>query len=296
MKMKNLDKLLSPARLSEADWSDLRRIRRESQELGSVSQTSEKYQDDILDAVYKSAYNGGHIIELGIFRGGLSCQLAYLSKILGVDCILVDISQEYCDITIHLLRQLDLLHERVRVLAGTVHDLFIQYNCIYGPPAAIVVDALHTYNGVRIDICNILAQAPSVPVIGFHDWALRSDLALRRQSGIAHHVNGVSNAVMDVIGDSDALHPIGMMGEGKVSIGAESYDYMEEGYPEGMLLFPELLDRMAFNIALSFCGCFPPDRACEMQFYAGVQNTFQNSRWIRLGIKLGFLKETSRYH
>jgi len=253
-----------------------------------------KYQDDVLDAVYKSAYNGGHIIELGLFKGGLSVQLAYLSKKLGVDLILVDISKEYYDTTLHHLRELGLFHDKVRLIHGTVEDLYAQIDCTYSPPAAIVVDALHTYNGVRTDISTILSYSPSVPVVAFHDFGLRSNYAKARENNLPHHVNNVDRAILDVISNYNALHPIGEYGKGGCGNVDNNFSYIKKNLPEGVLLFPELLTNQAFMTAYSYCAFANTVKdingGVQQSKLSNVYYAVKHSRWIKLGKKLGFLK------
>jgi len=301
MKKNNLSTLLSSNTLSDDDWGAIQKIREKRDSLGIRSLTSEQYQNDILDACFRSlSINGGPIIELGIFQGALSCQLAYLARKYNRPLILVDISPEFCEMTKTHLLQLELAEDnndrKTIFITGTVKDLFMQFDFHNKPPCFIVVDADHTYRGARIDLCTILSNVPNIPVIGFHDYGVKNDerLQMEHPDGSKMIVYGIYKAILDVIGDDNALHPIGKIGGKNKEYGNDGFNYIDEGEPEGALLFPALLDRTSFIMAYSFMASESDRRVAFDVIPAALHDdliyALKNSRWIKLGRKLGFCK------
>ena len=253
MTKKDLSTFLCDNTLSHEDLERIQQIRKKSLELGKKSQSSEKYQNDVIDACYKAlSCHGGKIVEIGALRGGLSVQLSYLSKQFNRELVIVDISPEFCSETEKHLCEQNLMHENVKIITGTVDDLFHQTDCMLGSPCIIIVDALHTYKGAKIDLCKILSHAPNTPVCVFHDYRLRTDDVQRCLNGLHQHENDVKGAILDVVGCEEVLHPIGNTSDDSEKR-LSSFEYNGKGLPEGVILFPRLLDRFSFVLANTFC-------------------------------------------
>ena len=297
---KDLSALLSPKTLPDDDWDAMHKIREKRDSLSIPSLTSGQYQNDILDACFKSlSVHGGPIVEIGIFQGALSCQLAYLAEKYNRPLILVDISPEFCEMTKnHLLQLGGRGGGGVTLITGTVRNLFKQFDFHNKPPCFIVVDADHTYKGAKTDLCTILSNVPNVPVIGFHDYGVKTDEYLQMQHPEGpQHVYGIYKAILDVTGGNNALHPIGKIG-GKERIYGREFNYIDEEESEGALLFPALLDRISFIMAYSHITAdtvpesvnMPPLYAPPTSLPNELIYALKHSRWIKLGKKLGFLK------
>ena len=255
---KDLDILLAPRQLDATDIANIDSIREKSRSLEKGSWTSLQYQDEIIDALTRAAsMQGGCILEVGILRGGLTCQLAYFAKKYKRDLYLVDIEAEMIETTKAHLESQNLLNDNIHFEHGDLTEFFRRNTFLRIPPCFVVVDALHSYYAVRHDVCSILANIPNVPVIAFHDYGLRAPTVRQIANDYPWDLNldAVDIAIHDVIGNStDALHPIGAKnGRGDVDL-TNITGYTDIGSCEGVLLFPGLLDVSAFSTAYSYCA------------------------------------------
>ena len=241
-------------------------------------------------------YIVGQSLSLAFFKAGLSCQLAYLAKKFDRPLILTDISQEFIEDTKQHLLQHG-FQKDLHFVLGTIKDLFLKFPFAKKPPCFFVVDADHTYKGARFDLCNILHYTPNIPVIGFHDYGVESDesMQMERSNNADMIVYGIDDAILDVIGDETALHPVGEIGEKVRKYGNDGFNYLIEGQPEGVLLFPKMIDRVSFITANSFMACvlagnkdLPPENISPLD--AEIMYALKHSRWIKLGRKLELLK------
>ncbi len=183
-----------------------------------------------------------------------------------------------------------MLSDKIQFIAGSVHDLFKQVDFRFRPPCFIVVDADHSYAGAKTDLCAILSRVPNVPALAFHDYDDLTDGKMLSEHPEADQVVcGISRAIRDVIGDDGALHPVGIIhGESEKRSPAFGYSYGKKGGREGVILFPELLDRTAFIMAQTFCAAGWSAPADDQ-----LKHAFTHSRWIKLGRKLGFMKSAT---
>ena len=294
--------LLSSAELSGPDIENLEKIRKKSKELEKQSLTSTEYQSSTLDALNKAIHlHGGPIIELGVYKGGLSCQLCYLSKQHDRDIYIIDVSSEYIEMARQQIIDQGLLHSKVHFFVGNLCTFFEEHNFQLLPPCMIVVDGDHSYFGVREDLCNILFHTPDVPVVVLHDFGLRYDNSTRRAE------NNVSGAILDITGDTNALIPIGFLGDGT----KRDDCYFQKGYPEGVILFPSLLKPAVFSVAYSYCAAasqkflVKKHKTEHTNLYNELQQQKEHnallcshlsrSRWIKTGRRIGFLKWIGKF-
>ena len=77
---------------------ELDQMREELANIGNFSQTSDKYQDDILALVRSSSEYGTGIVEIGCYRGGLTVQIAKLAAELGLKLDVVDVDEGYLQV------------------------------------------------------------------------------------------------------------------------------------------------------------------------------------------------------
>ena len=255
---KDLDILLAPKQLEDSDMARIEEIRQKSISFTKESWTSLLYQNEIVDALTRAAsIQGGSILEVGILRGGLSCQLAYFAHKYKRNLYLVDTEVEMIEASKKHLEDQDLLRPNIHFTHGNITDFFRQHSFLRIPPCFVVVDALHSYNAVRHDACTVLANIPNTPVIAFHDYGLRSPTVRQIANDYPWDLNldAVDIAIHDVIGNcTDALHPIGFK-DGKGDIDKTNITgYAEKGSCEGVLMFPELLDVSAFTAAYAYCA------------------------------------------
>jgi len=255
IKQLDLNDLLSTCQLEKIDLKHLSLIREKSHILKKGSWTSLEYQNEILDALNRSAaVHAGPIIEIGSYHGGLTVQLAYFARKFNRDFYVIDILSDMLDITKQHLIDHDSLTPNIRFFHGTVSEFFNEHTFMYIPPCFVVVDALHTYYGARHDVCTILSNIPNAPVIGFHDFGLRTDSILLKENGQNPEIQAVDKAILDIIDkDINSLHPIGIIGE---KSNERRTGYFEHGLPEGVLLFPTLLNTSAISTAYAYCSWY----------------------------------------
>jgi hypothetical protein len=122
----------------------------------------------------------------------------------------------------------------------------------------VIVDADHSYHGAKIDLCTIINKIPNTPVIGFHDYGYINDefLQMDHPNNAGMIVYGIKKAILDVIGDERTLHPVGEIGSVEKEYAGHDFCYLPEGEHEGVLLFPQLLDRMSFIMANTFLSSY----------------------------------------
>lgn len=184
-----------PARAGEV-WPKVLAVRAACQQNGSFSWTSLRYQNDALRFLLQNAGQGGCVIEVGCYNGGLSVQLALVASHLSLPFYTMDIDENAVIKTRELLSGFG--HEQgVTVFHGGLTAFAGQFH-LPDRAALIVIDGDHSYAGARDDIqaFNALSHYPFAAV--FHDYCLRSP----------HTDERVNEAVADELPQA-VLIPIG---------------------------------------------------------------------------------------
>jgi len=148
-----------------------RDIRKRLNEIGSKSQTTDKFQDDVISFILDNSDKGDVVIEVGCYRGGLSTTLAYTCKILGYPLFLVDKSQKHLEITRSTVRYFGF--NDVEYFLGTFAD-FVEQNSLDQQPLSVIIDGNHRYEFVMEDIRSLRRLDKSPYAVIFHDFSLRS--------------------------------------------------------------------------------------------------------------------------
>jgi hypothetical protein len=174
----------------ETSMSDLEleRIRARLAAEGNHSQTTRKFQDDLLFFANKFAAHGNCVIEVGCFRGGMSAQLAYLARKLGQRFEVIDIDAnnlEYARAAAEMAGGSDSV--------GFHHGDFQSFVATADPkirPTLVLIDGDHRYNGVIADIRTLYSMSSRPYSAAFHDFSLRmvaSELSdIRVDLALAH--------------------------------------------------------------------------------------------------------------
>lgn len=233
--------------LPETLAEEISAIRQHSMRLKLYSETTGPYQDDVLELVARTRNHPGPVLELGVYHGGLSVQLAHVLRAQGRRLVCLDISGKMLEIARRHFQSLGMPTDNVTFLQGTVVD----YYDSQPRAAAVIIDADHSYWAVRNDLCHILAHNGDAHAILLHDYNLRVDYI--KEPGCTKDYVDVNRAVLDVCGDAGSILPIGTVGAGQY-IG-EGGPYVEQGVNEGAALFPPLLPADAFARAAAHVAC-----------------------------------------
>lgn len=208
---------------------ELDQMREELAKIGNFSQTSDKYQDDILALVRSSSEFGTGIVEIGCYRGGLTVQIAKLAAELGLKLDVVDVDEGYLQVARSTVAHFGLQDS----VAFHLMDFptFIQNAWDGDHKGTIVVDGDHHYAGVVADIRAIRSMRPQPYAIAFHDYSLR--YSLEELADVR-----VDRAIEDEFGGSVQLLPIGEIagnGHMRTAPGPDGH-YHERGKSEGVVI------------------------------------------------------------
>ena len=136
----------------------------------SLSQTTLSYQADVFETTINCLEEGDCVIEVGVFKGGISCQLAFLLEDTGKTLVLIEVVDEYLQWSKQLIQDIGLTTPAT-YFNGTLEQFVNAHPDI--KPSLIIVDADHSYKGVCYDIQQIKRiKTPPVAAI-FHDLSLR---------------------------------------------------------------------------------------------------------------------------
>jgi hypothetical protein len=182
----------------------LREIREDCQKVASFSWTSEKYQIDILSFIADHQDRGFGVIEVGCYRGGLSCLLAELCRALDWPFYTMDIDLAATEITSTMLARFG-LDRLSTVFLGDLRT-FARKIDLSLTPTLIVLDGDHRYEAVVDDIRSTYSLNQRPYAAAFHDYSLRHPTTNER----------VNDAVADNFGVDIAVRHIGvqMVGDG----------------------------------------------------------------------------------
>jgi hypothetical protein len=209
--------------------TEIERIREQLTELGAASLTSRRFQNEVLDLVVQNAEMGDCLVEVGCYRGGLTAQLAFIAQRLGKRFISVDNDLSYIDIARRTVEAIvpgapiTFFHGTLAEYANTPVS---EAKCIL-----VVIDGLHSYQGVRQDIEALYCIDP-LPHIGvFHDFGLRTE----------DGDTAVDRALFDTFGQGFNYRPIGVMGGPLSGLPTRSSpgpwkDYFVDDVPEGVYI------------------------------------------------------------
>jgi predicted O-methyltransferase YrrM len=230
----------------------LERIRAKSAELGHASWTSIEYQDDVISSILRTASHPGPVVEVGLFHGGLSVQIAYVCNHIEKDYFAIDISSECIDITQKHLEALNIDKERTVFFTGTL-EAFAKIYLLNIPPAVIIIDAFHIYTAVRNDLAACLTYFPNAVLVVMHDYALTYNPSYVVQKRNLGYFSDVKNPIHHIIGNNAPMLRMGYTGNGEPAI-YRKYDTSDlvnaaifrEGEPEGVGILLELLMPDAF--------------------------------------------------
>lgn len=238
---------LPPVPLPPGLAGEIAEIRQRSTALGWASETTSTYQDAVLEMVARTHDHPGPVLELGVYHGGLSVQLAHLLRVQGRRLICLDISHTMLDITRKHFQTLGLPTDHVAFFAGTGDDFYDSRE----RPSAVIIDADHSYNAARHDLACVLTHNGDTRAILLHDYCLRVDY-VKDPTCTKDYVQ-VARAVHDICGDDPSLLPIGEEGRGQYM--GEAASYVETGVSEGMVIFPECLPSETFARAAAHVAC-----------------------------------------
>lgn len=149
--------------------STLNELRNILNQKACPSETSYEYQNDALSYVVDCLGAGDSVIEVGVFNGGLSSQLAFVMENSGKKLFLVEISRKHLDKTRSLITELNIATE-VIYFHGDLDRLNSSHII---EPSTVIIDANHDYVNVKNDISS-LRKFPAQPACTvFHDNGLR---------------------------------------------------------------------------------------------------------------------------
>ncbi len=182
------------------DQGEIIGIRKKMAEIGSTSHTSIKFQDDLLRWIAEAAPHGESIIEVGCYKGGLTSQIAYAAKQLGLVFDVIDIDHHYLNVAAAAVAAVG-LQDYARFHAMDLAS-FVEKTGGQGKVALVFVDGEHRYHGVVAD-CRAIKTFSAIPHAAvFHDYSLRY------ADGELSDVR-VDLGIKDEFGDSVRLVPIG---------------------------------------------------------------------------------------
>lgn len=146
-------------------------IRQKLLEHNRASQTSEKFQDDILQFIIDNKDQGHSIIEVGCFYGGFSSQLAFVAKMCNLTLDVIDIDKGYLNHAADTLEKVGLRsHATMNLMPFSE---FVQVKAEHPKPVLVFIDGDHRYDGVVADI-RAMRQLHNQPfACAFHDYSLR---------------------------------------------------------------------------------------------------------------------------
>jgi hypothetical protein len=208
----------------------LAQIRRTLTQIERSSDTSAKFQDDLLGFIEQNHFNGFSVVEVGCYVGGLTAQLAFVAKKFNLEFDVIDIDPGYLNVAANTVDRVGLT-ECVRFHAIDLTS-FVRNSPGYGKPTLVFVDADHRYDGVVTDIRAIKSFASRPYACAFHDFSLRY------ADGPLTDVR-VDCAIMDEFGPGAPLTFIGeIAGQGttlRTEPGADRH-FHEHGQSEGVLI------------------------------------------------------------
>lgn len=220
-------------------YSALEEIRTLLSEKKSSSQTTLRYQADVFETMINCLEEGDCVIEIGVFKGGISCQLAFLLENTGKTLVLIDVVDEYLQWIQQLIQEIG-IKTPVIYFTGTLEQFVNEYFQI--KPSLIIVDADHKYKGVRDDIQSIKRMKYQPVAVVFHDLSLRycrskNALQVRVDKAIvdSYLMYGYKYKEIGALRlCKDVKEPL--QGIINVSAEREDYHYHDKSYSEGMLV------------------------------------------------------------
>jgi hypothetical protein len=218
-------------------YISLEEIRTFLSENKSDSQTTLAYQIDVFENVINCLNAGDCVIEVGAFKGGLSCQLAFLLEYTGKDVIIIDVVAEYIQWIKHLIQRLGITTKIVYFI-GTLQQFVDEYPQIR--PSVIIIDADHKYEGVSLDIQAIKSIKFQPVAVIFHDLSLRycrgqNALQVRVDQAIGDHYLRYGYKYKE-IGASANQFQGSLQRILQISGGSANYHYHDQHHSEGILI------------------------------------------------------------
>jgi predicted O-methyltransferase YrrM len=211
----------------------IQQIREELGKSGNHSHTSFVFQDDLIRFIHQNCSEGGSVIEVGCYRGGMTAQLAATCSTLGKRLYVVDIDQVYIDIT--KVNVDGIIGPNNTVYFCGDLSMFYDSGLPNERPILVFIDGDHRYSGVVKDIRAVLESKMPPCAVAFHDFSLRYRVP---ELADVH----VDQAIYDTFGREVRFRPIGeIAGRGRILATEPQHDghYHESGEPEGVLLFLE---------------------------------------------------------
>ncbi|MDP3898900.1 MAG: class I SAM-dependent methyltransferase [Mesorhizobium sp.] len=217
-------------------WQDeVDGIRAILRRIGHSSQTSDKFQDDVLRFIAENHASGGSIIEIGCYHGGFTAQLACLARTFGLQFDVIDIDRANLKMAAHAVAMNGLAsHARFHKMDFAK---FVRRSRNPARPVLVFVDGDHRYQGVVADIKAIRSMAQRPFACAFHDFSLRyadGPLTIVR----------VDRAIFDMFGADVALTPVGeIAGQGATlrTVPEADRHFHQPGQPEGVIVRLESL-------------------------------------------------------
>ncbi len=211
----------------------------------SSSETTPIFQANVFEQVINCLGSAEYVIEVGISRGGLSCQLAFLLENTGKKLILIDIAEECIQWTKHLIQELGIT-TTIIYFTGTFQQFVDAHPDIQ--PSFIIIDAGHTYDEVTQDIRTLKRMKYQPPAVAFHDFSLRYG-----RSSLARLIR-VDRAVIDqYLRNGHKYQEIGASDEHamqrilSISESAGNYYYHDCNYPEGIMVITDEKKFMTYS-------------------------------------------------
>ncbi len=215
--------------ISTSWQGELAHLRQNIDEIDRSSHTSLRFQDDLLDFILQNREKGGGLIEVGCYHGGLTAQLSFIAKKVGLAFDVIDIDPHYLKVAADTVCRVGL--EGVPTFHEMDLSSYVRASAFSSGPLMVFVDGDHRYEGVVEDIRAIRSISPAPFSCAFHDFSLRyadGPLTIVR----------VDRAILDEFGDSVSLIPIGeVAGDGLLRTSPqEDRHYHESGAPEGVII------------------------------------------------------------
>ncbi len=151
--------------------SRLAEIRAECQKANRFSWTTEKFQADLISFIVANRDRGAGVIEVGCFRGGLSCLLAEICRRFGWPFYTMDVDPAATASARAMLAQFGLDH-RSTVFDGSLATFAAQTR-LAAAPVLIILDGDHRYEAVIDDIHWTYRLNARPYAAAFHDYSLR---------------------------------------------------------------------------------------------------------------------------
>lgn len=222
-------------------------IRNTLSRLGNHSWTTLKFQNDIIKLALCTSMHPGSIIEIGIFKGGITSQLAYICNLINKNLYSIDIDKDSINAAHSNLEKLNIPFSYVSLFKGTINE-FVKKFPLESPPSFVIIDSLHTYKGVMNDLSVIISTFPNCGIIALHDYGLSYNPEFSKQQDSGIFVD-VKSAVHTILSETVPVVPIGEYGKAINVVNitkTSSLDIFQniflEEYPEGICIFPHTFD------------------------------------------------------